>query len=399
MTKIFVLLAVIMAMATPSYAVQTPWLNSNITGAIKPNYKPSLKDDFYLNVNREWITTTKLKPGYAGMSAFDELQDIIDARLKDIMTSPDVSGHDAEIVKRLYALWLDWQARNDEGISDLKEQAAKITGIKTLRELTEYFKTEDTIGDDKDRVLIRANGIPTYFASDIAYHRNKFITRGFERVIDVWGADHHGYIPRMKAAMTALGHDPDSLEVDIIQMVRLVRDGQEVKMSKRTGNALTVRELIDDIGRDAARYFFISRPVDTHMDLDLDFAKSQTQDNPVFYAQYAHARMCSILRQAPDLETPDSYELLSDPKEIELLKQLNDFPSTIASAAAGRQPNMICAFIQKLAANFHSFYGSCRVNDASAPALSAQRIALVKATRIVLKNALELIGIDAPEKM
>ena len=279
--------------------------------------------------------------------------------------------------------------------SSLKRMQEK--GLTYEKDGAIWFRSTE-YGDDKDRVLRKSDGFYTYLTPDIANHLYK-IDRGYEKLVNFWGADHHGYIARMKAAIEALGYPKDALEVDLIQMVRLVENGVEVKMSKRTGNAITIRELVDDIGCDAARYFFVSKAVDTHMDLDLTLAKSQSNDNPVFYAQYAHARMCSILKQAPAVRMLESYDLLTDQKETELLKHLNSFTGLVGEAAASRLPNKICNYIQKLAADFHSFYGSCRVNDPANPELTAQRLALLEAARITLHNALELLGVTAPEKM
>ncbi len=253
-------------------------------------------------------------------------------------------------------------------------------------------------GDDKDRVLRKSDGSYTYLVPDIAYHITKF-ERGFDLLVNLWGADHHGYIPRMKAALQAMGKNPDQLEVDIIQMVRLVDNGEEVKMSKRTGNAVTLRELCEEVGVDAVRYFFVQRALDTHLDFDLTLARKQSNDNPVYYAQYAHARICSILRQVTDVKPCPSYELLEDAKEIQLLKYINEFPGVVQDAAKLRSPNKVCNYIQKLAAYFHSFYNACKVIDPTNEELSAQRLALLKATKITLKNALALIGVEATEKM
>ena len=261
-----------------------------------------------------------------------------------------------------------------------------------------WFKSTE-YGDDKDRVLKKSDGYYTYLTPDIANHMYKY-ERGYEKLVNLWGADHHGYIARMKAAIQALGHQKDSLEVDLIQMVRLVENGQEVKMSKRTGNAITIRELVDDIGCDAARYFFISKAVDTHMDLDLGLARSQSTDNPVFYAQYAYARICKLLKQAPELTVLDHYDLLSDQKEVELLKLMGSFTKVVADAAATRAPNKMCNYIQKLSQAVHAYYGSdCKVNDPNNAELTSQRVALLSAVKITLHNALDLIGVDALETM
>ncbi len=260
-----------------------------------------------------------------------------------------------------------------------------------------WFKSTE-YGDDKDRVLRKSDGSLTYLTPDIANHVDK-INRGSKKLVNLWGADHHGYICRMKASLEALGYGKDVLDVDIIQMVRLVEDGEEVKMSKRTGNAITIRELCDDIGVDAARYFFVARAVDTHMDFDLGLARKKSNDNPVYYAQYAYARICSILRQAPALNPLDVYDLLTHEKETDLLKHINEFTAVVSDAAQTRSPNKICNYIQKLAQYFHSFYGAAKIIDLENPSLMNQRIALLEATKITMHNALDLIGISAPEKM
>ncbi|MBR3227916.1 MAG: arginine--tRNA ligase [Erysipelotrichaceae bacterium] len=252
-------------------------------------------------------------------------------------------------------------------------------------------------GDDKDRVLRKQNGFYTYLAPDIANHLYK-LERGYTKLVNLWGADHHGYIPRMKAALEAMGYPKDCMEVDIIQMVRLVENGEEVKMSKRTGNAVTIRELCDDIGVDAARYFFLAKALDTQFDFDLGLARSQSNDNPVYYVQYAYARICSVLRQAPEHQRQSSYSLLVSEKETDLLKHLNEFPATIEDAAATRSPNKLCNYIQKLAQYFHSFYSSCKVIDDNRELMN-ERLCLLEAVKITLGNALDLLGINAPEKM
>ena len=293
--------------------------------------------------------------------------------------------------------WISEQSLYDEGRVEKAIEKMVGMGLTYEQEDALWFKTTE-YGDDKDRVLRKSDGSLTYLTPDIANHEYKF-ERGYTKLVNLWGADHHGYICRMKAAMEALGHDKDALEVDIIQMVRLVENGQEVKMSKRTGNAITIRELCDDIGVDAARYFFVSRAVDTHLDFDLGLARKQTNENPVYYAQYAHARMCSILRQAPEFNKQDSYSLLVEEKEVALLKHINEFPGVVADAALTRSPNKICNYIQKLAAYFHSFYGAHKIIDDTNPALSNERLGLLIATKNTLASALDLIGIAAPEKM
>ncbi|WKA57917.1 arginine--tRNA ligase [Planococcus shenhongbingii] len=258
-----------------------------------------------------------------------------------------------------------------------------------------------TFGDDKDRVLIKNDGTFTYLLPDIAYHEDK-LSRGFDKLINIWGADHHGYIPRMKAAIEALGYDRDTLEVSIIQMVQLYKDGEKMKMSKRTGKAVTMRELVELVGLDAVRYFFAMRSGDSHMDFDLDLAVSQSNENPVYYSQYAHARICSILRQAEEqgfLASTDNLDLLASEKEIDVLKKIGDFPQVVADAAKLRAPHRVTTYIQELAAQFHSFYNANKVLDASNAELTTARLALITAVKTTLANALKLVGVSAPDKM
>ncbi len=262
-----------------------------------------------------------------------------------------------------------------------------------------WFKSTD-YGDEKDRVLRKSDGTLSYLTPDIANHVHK-VERGYPFLVDLWGADHHSYVTRMQAALTALGYPAGTLAVDLIQMVRMVEDGKEVKMSKRTGNAITIRELCDDIGVDAARWFFASKDVSTHMDLDLKLARSKDNNNPVYYAQYAHSRMCSILSnpKTPAFHTQDSYERLTDEKELQLLKSIGEFPSEVANDALLRKPNKLADYILSLVKVFHSYYNSCKVINPDDPELTNERLGLVKATMITLKNALFLIGVSAPESM
>lgn len=258
-----------------------------------------------------------------------------------------------------------------------------------------------TFGDDKDRVLIKNDGTYTYLTPDIAYHEDK-LRRGFDKLINIWGADHHGYIPRMKAAIEALGYDRGTLEVEVTQMVQLYKDGEKFKMSKRTGKAVTLRELVEEVGLDAVRYFFAMRSADSQMDFDLDLAISQSNENPVYYAQYAHARISSILRQADESDlaaSTDHVDLLQTEKELSLLKKLGDFPRAVSDAARMRSPHRITIYIQELAAEFHSFYNAEKVLDPDNRDLSEARLALVTATRTTIANALKLIGVAAPERM
>ena len=294
--------------------------------------------------------------------------------------------------------WISEQWITDEG--KVEAAVAKMNEMGLLYEKDGAIWFEATkYGDDKDRVLKKSDGYYTYMTPDIANHIYKF-ERGYDLLVNIWGADHHGYIPRMKAAMEALGYPRDNLQVDICQMVRMVENGEEVKMSKRTGNAITLRELCDDVGVDAARYTFLSKALDTHFDFDLTLARTQSNENPVYYAQYAYARICSVLRQAKqETKKQDHYTCLNDSKEIDLLKLLSTFTDVVADAAETRSPNKICNYIQKVATCFHSFYGACKINDPNNPELTNERLNLAEATKITLKNAFDLLGVSAPEQM
>ncbi|HEF1855714.1 MULTISPECIES: arginine--tRNA ligase [Bacillus] len=281
--------------------------------------------------------------------------------------------------------------------------------LAVLKERDEIFEEDGatwfrsmTYGDDKNRVLIKNDGSYTYLTPDIAYHRDK-LERGFDKLINIWGADHHGYIPRMKAAIQALGYDKDTLEVEIIQMVQLYQNGEKMKMSKRTGKAVTLRELMEEVGVDAMRYFFAMRSGDSHLDFDMDLAVSKSNENPVYYAQYAHARVCSILRQGEELGLATggdvNYKLVTSEKEVELLKKLGEFPAVVADAAQKRLPHRITNYAFELAATLHSFYNAEKVLNQDNLELSKARYELMKAVRTTLQNALAIVGVSAPEKM
>lgn len=258
-------------------------------------------------------------------------------------------------------------------------------------------------GDDKDRVVIRDNGVPTYFAADIAYHRNKF-ERGFARVINLWGADHHGYIARVKAAVNALGFDANNLEIMLLQMVRLYRNGDIVKLSKRTGETITLRELMDEVGTDAARYFFCMRSLDSQLDFDMTLATEKSNENPVYYIQYAHARISSIGRQLAEagISAVAAEELKLDalkaPEELALIKKLGEYPEMIARAARERAVHSVATYAYELAGLFHSFYNQCRILGVDTD-LQQARIALVKAVGHTIRHALAILGVSAPERM
>lgn len=296
--------------------------------------------------------------------------------------------------------WFSESSLYENGKIDIALNKLRANGHVYEKDGATWFRST-TFGDDKDRVLIKNDGTYTYLTPDIAYHEDK-ISRGFDKLINIWGADHHGYIPRMKAAIEALGYDRDTLEVSVAQMVQLYKDGEKFKMSKRTGKAVTLRELVEDVGLDAVRYFFAMRSGDTQMDFDLDLAISQSNENPVYYAQYAHARISSILRQAEEVAIAASVEhisLLQSEKELELLKKIGDFPKVVSDAARLRAPHRVTTYIQELAATFHSFYNAEKVLDADNKELSEARLALIIATRTTIANALKLVGVSAPEKM
>ncbi len=264
-----------------------------------------------------------------------------------------------------------------------------------------WLRTGD-FGDEKDRVLVRSDGRPTYIAGDAAYAANKF-ARGFDHVIYVFGPDHAGYVPRLQAVLAACGFDLDRVEIIVYQNVRLVRGGETVKLAKRKGQIYSVRDLIDEVGRDAARFFFLMRSNDSHLDFDLDLAVSQSEENPVYYVQYAHARICSIARQAEERgfefgDEPD-LSLLSDPAELALMRKMADYPHELRLAAEGRAPHRLTNYLRELTQSFHQFYTNCQVLNEGDPAISTARMALTEATRQVLSNCLGILGISAPERM
>ena len=255
-------------------------------------------------------------------------------------------------------------------------------------------------GDEKDRVVRRDNGLYTYFASDIAYHLNKY-ERGFERIINIWGADHHGYIPRVKGAMKALGLDPERLEIALVQFAALYRDGEKVPMSTRSGNYVTLRALRGEVGNDACRFFYVMRKSDQHLDFDLDLARSQSSDNPVYYVQYAHARVCSLLAQWGGDETTlasADLSLLDTPRELALAARIGEFPEIVETAAAELAPHMIVFYLKELSAEFHAYYNAERmlVEEVS---LKDARVALAAAARQVIRNGMDILGVVCPQSM
>ena len=331
-----------------------------------------------------------------------------------------VLGHLKQVLSGMgveFDVWFSERTLHEPGPDGL---TAIERGIATLRDAgfiyeldgATWFRSTD-FGDDKDRVLIKADGEYTYFAADIAYHKNKF-DRGFDRVIDIWGADHHGYVARMKAACSALGHE-GQLDVVIGQLVNLFRNGEVVRMSKRTGEMVTFEELLDEVGADAARYWFLRRSTDQPVDFDIELARQQSADNPVFYVQYAHARICSILRKAAGALTADEavgvdslaasvvradadLTLLSADAELTLARKLGEFSDVVEAAARDLAPHKLTRYAEELAATFHQFYTQCRVMTEDAE-LTAARLYAVDATRCALRTVLGLLGVSAPERM
>jgi arginyl-tRNA synthetase len=294
--------------------------------------------------------------------------------------------------------------------SSLYEKSQVQQAIDLLRQRGYAYEADGALwlrstafGDDKDRVLVRSSGKPTYIAADTAYHRNKF-DRGFARLIDIWGPDHHGYVARTRAAVAAIGYPADHLDIIIHQLVRLFRGGEMVRMSKRAGDIITLEEVIEQVGADAARYFFLMRSADSPLDFDLDLAVQETPENPVYYVQYGHARICSILRNAEErgVKLPDpqraNLSLLREPDELTLMRKLAAFPEEVAAAARLYEPHRMTRYASELAATFHGFYTNCRVLGDD-PELTAARLTLVGAALITLANVLRLLGVSAPEKM
>ena len=357
---------------------------------------------------------------YKGRYIYDIAQEVVDARGEEFLERPleeslpffrtYAAGRILEQIKNELG---EFGVTFDNFFSEksLYDRNLVAAAVQTLKERGHLYEQDEALwfrsteyGDDKDRVLMRSNGVPTYFTSDIAYHKEKF-DRGFERVIDVWGADHHGYVPRMKAAIEALGYDPKKFTILLIQFVNLLRDGEQVKMSTRSGQFVELQEVVREVGVDAARYYFLMRRSDSHLDFDLELAKSQSADNPVYYVQYAHARLCSILQKAaekgiavPGVSAFDP-DVIATPEEKRLFTKLAQFPEEVGRAAADLEPHRIVSYVYELAGDFHSYYNNGgRILEESG-ALRDSHLLMVAAIRTVIANALRLLGISAPEKM
>ncbi len=316
--------------------------------------------------------------------AVDYLLDIIKKDLSDFKVTFDVWTSEKDIRSK---------GRIEESIKILDEK-----GLVYKKDDALFLKTTD-YGDDKDRVLVKTDGSYTYLVPDIAYHLDKF-DRGFDYLVDVFGADHHSYVSRLKASIEALGYDKDKLEVRLLQMVRLLRDGEVVKMSKRTGGNITIRELVDEIGVDAARYFFASRSLDGQMDFDINLALKKSNENPFFYVGYAHARICSIINEAnlKNIDFATTYEKIYDVDSKALLLKVYDFSSIVEVSSSKKEPHLVTNYLYELASMFHNYYAKHRILTDDLD-LSSQRLSLIKTVAITINNGLNLIGVDAPNKM
>lgn len=321
------------------------------------------------------------------------LEEIIDLIKRDLLDF-GVNHNKWFSESSLYQNDKETESRVEKAIQGLKSN-----GFVYEKDNAIWFKSSD-FGDDKDRVLKRGNGDYTYFASDVAYHLDKY-DRGYDRVINIWGSDHHGYIPRVKAAMEASNRDKDKLEVVFIQFANLIREGKKITMSTRSGEFITLKELIEEVSTEAARFFYINRKADQHLDFDLDLAKEQSKDNPLYYIQYAHARICSVLRKskAKDSELDNSdLALLDSDREVEIQKMLQQYPTLIEKAALSSEPHLICYYLKDLASSFHSYYNSEKflVEDEM---LMNSRLFLLSGVKQVIHNGLSILGINAPQEM
>jgi len=353
--------------------------------------------------------------GYAGDYMVELAKEIVEERGREFLEIPREEAtqklgrlgtekmlsrirRDLDTMNVRFDRWFSEQSLYDSGLVSQTIEELRRRGFVAEREGAVWF-VSSALGEDRDNVLVRSNGAPTYFASDAAYHYDKFVLRGFDRVIDVWGADHQGHVPRMKAMVSAMGIDPDRLELIIYQLVSLKRGGKPVRMSKRTGEIITLGEVLEEVGPDAVRFFLLARSADGMMDFDLDLAKEQSAENPVYYVQYAHARIASILRYAGDIDFSDGdVSLLTSEPELELIRKMLLLPELVETAATTLEPHHLPHYSQEIAAVFHSFYKQCRVVTDD-EALTKARLKLVSAAKTVLGNTLALMGVSAPESM
>ena len=375
------------------------------------NFGKSLEARYFQLLGRDYPFPEE---GYHGEDIKDTVQRIIEVYGESLLDDEDRTQKliDMALKEKLTAIRKDLQNFGVEYDNWYSEKSLHESGkiedtIAFLREKGLVYENEGALwlkttefGEEKDEVIQRSNGIPTYFAADIAYHKDKFM-RGFDLLINIWGADHHGQVARMKGAMQAMGYDPEKLQIIIMQLVRLFRGKDIVRMSKRTGKYITLNELVEEVGKDAARYFFAMRSPDSHLDFDLELAKAESSDNPVYYVQYGHARICSIIKAAGKNNfdcKPESLKLLKTDEEIALIRKIADFPEEVRLAAKNMEPHRLANYAHDLEGLFHGFYNNCKVIG-SEPELMEARLALVYATKITLRNILILLGVDAPERM
>ena len=333
----------------------------------------------------------------------EEIDDCLDFFIREAVSRIFRSiKEDLDLFRVHFDNWFSELTLHDSGYVKETISLLKEKGIIYEKDGALWFRTSD-FGDEKDRVVRRSNGVLTYFAADIAYHRKKF-ERGYDMLVDIWGADHHGYVPRVKAAIKALGHDPERLHVLLVQLVNLLEGGELKAMSTRAGEFVTLRQVLDDVGVDATRFIFLTRKCDSHLDFDLDVARKQSQENPVYYVQYAHARLSSVFAMARErgigIVEPEEVDLslLDDPEEIRLMKFLARFPEVVSGSALSLEPHRISYYLTELAGMLHKYYTTHRfIGDD--PGLTQARLLLADVTRTVLKNGLDLLGVEAPEKM
>jgi arginyl-tRNA synthetase len=337
------------------------------------------------------------KKAFLDMPAEQAVQEIGKIALPRVIA--DIKS-DLKLLGVEFDVWFSERTLFEKGQYERAMALLRKGGHIEEREGAQWF-VSTALGEDKDNVLVRTNGAPTYFASDVAYHYNKFLERGFDQVINIWGADHQGHVSRMKAVVSALGIKPERLKIIISQMVTLRRGETLIRVSKRTGELITLRELVEEVGADACRFFFLSRSADSQMDFDLELAKKESVDNPVYYVQYAHARICSILRLAQEQKIDCSkgdVGLLTHEAELDLIRKMMSLPEIIELAAQKLEPHHLPYFAQDLATSFHTFYKQCRVVSKDG-ALTGARLKLVQATQIILAKTLGLMGMTAPERM
>lgn len=333
----------------------------------------------------------ELKKGYG-----DSLEDPQVFKEKGLQYLLDNIKNDLHNFRVDFDIWSSERDLYKNGYVNNALEKLKKSGYTYEQDGAIWLKTSD-FKDEKDRVLVKKDKTNTYFLPDISYHQLK-LSRGYDEIIDVLGADHHGYIARIKASIAMFGENPDKLDVEIIQMVRLVRGKEEIKMSKRTGNAVTINDLVEEVGLDATRYFFAARSIDTQMDFDMELATKQSNENPVYYIQYANARICSILREHPTTFEPLEYHTINSEYAYDLLTKLYNFSNVVEMSAQKKAPNLIANYVYDLASSFHTFYSHEKVLTEDLQS-TMERLHLIKATSIVITNALNLIGVSAPERM